>query len=86
MPALQRLGFVLAGLVVLGDGRGYFGNIVKDTLGEGDGHPTGGVVGHPSGKPDAELCQRLGAVFGVLGGAVADPLGGDRGGFVVGAA
>src|SRR5882724_2898104 len=36
-------------------------------------------------EPDTEFRQRLGAVFLVIGGAAADALGGDGGGFVVGA-
>src|SRR4051794_7810537 len=35
---------------------------------------------------DAELAERLGAVFLVIGGAAADSLGGDGNGFVVGTA
>ena len=46
--ALQCLGFVFAGLVAVGGRGGQFRHVVQDAFGEGDAHPAGRFVGHPS--------------------------------------
>lgn len=45
----QRLGFILASLIALGDSRGHVGNVVENALGEGNGHTLAGyLIGHGS--------------------------------------
>jgi hypothetical protein len=52
-PASQRLDLIPAILFVWGCGQ--VRNVVEDALGKGDKHLAGRVVGHLSGKLDAEF-------------------------------